>query len=274
MSYKLSRSPLNGVTISLLMTLIVSLGACGGNGNSGQSEGVAAIGVDNRPIPEAGLSLLFIGNSLTYTNDLPGMLERMLIIAGVEVGTIEAVALPNHGLPDHWFNTNARQRIGVGGWDVVILQQGPSATEGRPYLLEYTPLFAQEISQINAQTALYMVWPSKARFCHFSQVSASYTMAARSVDGLLFPAGEAWLAAWQRNPALKLYSSDNFHPSKMGTYLAALVMFEQLTGLDINELPNVIPAVGGDIALSPDVSKVLKDAAKQANAEHALVYPQ
>jgi len=75
-----------------------------------------------------GLRLLFIGNSLTYSNDLPGLLKNMLKQAHVEVGRIEAVALPNFGLQDHWVHGQARAAIAEGGWDIVVFQQGPSAT--------------------------------------------------------------------------------------------------------------------------------------------------
>jgi hypothetical protein len=51
---------------------------------------------------------------------------------------------------------------------------------------------------------------------------------ARRVNGLLLPAGDAWHAAWAEDSGLPLYGPDGFHPSSMGTYLAALVIYEQL----------------------------------------------
>lgn len=47
---------------------------------------------------------------------------------------------------------------------------------------------------------------------------------------MLLPVGEAWRAAWREDASLALYSSDNFHPSPAGSYLAALVIYEQLFG--------------------------------------------
>ena len=54
------------------------------------------------------------------------------------------------------------------------MQQGPSATEGRPSLLEYAEFFADEIRAVGAEPALYMVWPSQARSFDFEGVSDSY----------------------------------------------------------------------------------------------------
>lgn len=219
---------------------------------------------------ELRLDVLFIGNSLTYWNDLPGMLVRLFERGGAGPVRVEAVTSPGVGLPDHWVDGEAVRRIREGGWDVVVLQQGPSATEGRPYLLEYSQLFAEEIAAVGARTALYMVWPAEARFHDFDGVSDSYATAAGLVGGLLFPAGEAWLDAWDRDPRLELYGPDRFHPSLRGTYLAALVMYEQLARKDPRDLPAAIPTATEWVLLPADEAVTLHEAAVSANAAHAL----
>ncbi len=242
------------------------------NGTDNSSQVIDEFLVATEPLPEQGLNILFIGNSLTTSNDLPGILKRMLILADVEIGVVESQSRGGFGLPDHWDRVETRARLDADGWDIVILQQGPSATEGRPYLLDFVPLFSDEITESGGKTALYMVWPSKDRFFDFAGVSDSYQTAAKLVDGILYPAGEAWLAAWQADPSLKLYGSDNFHPSLLGTYLAALTMFEQITQMDLNQLPNIIPGPAGDVQIDPAIALILQNAAKQANQNFAL-YP-
>lgn len=235
--------------------------------NTQSSVGTSTTGNDAN-----GLKILFIGNSLTYSNNLPEMLLRMLVSADVSVAKIESLSVGGFGLPDHWAY-NGREKIASDNWDVVVLQQGPSATEGRPYLLEYTAKFDQEIKKVGAKTALYMVWPARARFFDFNGVSDSYHTAAVSVSGLLYPAGEAWRAAWRRDPNLQLYGPDEFHPGIHGTYLAALVMFEQLSGLELSQLPAVIPASSGNIPLSDALAKLLQESAHEANQQYGLTYP-
>ena len=215
------------------------------------------------------LDVLFIGNSLTYTNDLPGMLEGLFEQGDGGPINAESVTYGGVGLPDHWEGGESRRRIAEGGWDVVVLQQGPSATEGRPYLLDYAELFAGEIRAAGGVPALYMVWPAEQRFFDFDGVSDSYATAAELVDGLLFPGGEAWRAAWALDPQLALYGPDRFHPSLQGTYLAALVMYEQLSGKDPRELPPTIPATGNSVALDQADAAALQAAAVRANAEFA-----
>ncbi|HSG00735.1 MAG TPA: hypothetical protein VLA20_06370, partial [Vicinamibacterales bacterium] len=151
----------------------------------------------------------------------------------------EAVTFNNFSLEDHWRQGDARDAIARGGWTTVVLQQGPSAlAESLELLVEYTRRFDEQIRRVGATTALYMVWPARARRGDFPAVSASYAEAARRVGGLLLPAGDAWRAAWRLDPTLPLYGPDGFHPSPLGSYLAALVIYASLTG----ESPIGLPA--------------------------------
>jgi hypothetical protein len=245
-------------TIALAVSVGV-LAACGAGG---------VTGIDRTD----GLQVLFIGNSLTYANDLPGILLALLDSAGARGATVSSVALANFGLEDHWAEGSALAAIRSGGWDVVVLQQGPSATEGRPSLLDYAARFATEITAVGARPALYMVWPARDRSFDFDGVSDSYATAAREVDGLLFPAGEAWREAWRRDPSLALYGEDGFHPSPAGSYLAALVMVQQLTGKDPRGLPaHLTPRspVDPEVNLDPQVARLLQEAAAEANRRFA-----
>lgn len=256
----MSRPFVRSLVWSCLVFLACGLGPVGPTGPAGSPP---------RQPTEADLGVLLIGNSLTYTNDLPGMLEALLELGGIENAIVESVAYPNYGLEDHWARGDAARRIADGGWDVVALQQGPSATGGRPSLLEYSDRYAGPIRAAGARPALYMVWPSQARLFDFDGVSDSYATAAVEVDGLLFPAGEAWREAWALDPDTALYGPDGFHPSLFGTYLAALVMYEQLSGRSALDLPPRIPTGGGAIPIEPAQAMLLQTAAHQANAKHA-----
>lgn len=220
-----------------------------------------------------GLRILFIGNSLTYWHDVGGILAGLFAQADVSFNQIETLAKPNYGLQDHWTDPSVHATLAE-GWDVVILQQGPSATEGRPSLLEYSKKFAGEIRATGGEPGLFMVWPAKVRFFDFNGVSDSYAAAADSVDGWLFPAGEAWLAAWDRDPDLPLYGPDAFHPSPRGAYLAAVVMFEQLSGVAAGILNGAFCPTGeATVQLSAAEAAVLHAAASEANAAFARPVP-
>jgi hypothetical protein len=184
------------------------------------------------------LRILFIGNSLTATNDLPAVLEAFARAQGVTVET-RTVAFPDHSLEDHWRRPEARRAISEGKWDYVVLQQGPSAMQdSRRLLRTYTTRFAEEIAAAGARPALFMVWPASGRLNDFPRVIESYRAAAADVGAVLLPAGDAWRRMWDRDRTVRLYGPDGFHPSGLGTYLAALVMFQQFTGTSVVGLPS------------------------------------
>jgi hypothetical protein len=192
------------------------------------------------PAPQAGtLRVLFVGNSLTEANDLPAMVERLARASGWP-GRIECarVTRPGSSLEDHWTQGDARRAIRRGGWTHVVLQQGPSSiSESREHLRKHAALFAREIRASGAEVVLYGVWPPRDRLAFLPDVTGSYRLAAQDVGGRLVAVGEAWAAAWARDPSLPLYGGDRFHPSPAGTYLAAVLFVEALTGRALDALP-------------------------------------
>jgi hypothetical protein len=89
-------------------------------------------------------------------------------------------------------------------------------------------------------------------------------MAAERVGGLLLPAGDAWQEAWAADSALQLYGPDGFHPSPMGSYLAALVVAGQLTGRSPVGLPSAVTTRLGEFRIDPETAAVLQAAAAEA----------
>lgn len=222
------------------------------------------------------LRVLFIGNSFTYTNDLPAIVAAMAEASGQKQFTYKSIAFPDYSLEDHWQQGEARKAISGERWDFVVMQQGPSALpESRTLLLEYARLFDAEIRRAGAKPAIYMVWPSYPRLSDFDRVSESYRLAAEEIKSALFPAGEAWRAAWRRDDKLKLYSSDGLHPSQAGSYLNALVIYEQLYGKSPVGLPSrlqIRSKMISKLELSEETAKLLQQAAAEANARFRKSY--
>jgi hypothetical protein len=221
------------------------------------------------PNDPVSLRVLFIGNSLTYVNDLPGTLAGIARSGGDTI-RVEMVARPNYALIDHLTeHSGADEAIRRGGWDVVVLQQGPTSLPvNRDSLILWTRTFDSIIRVVGARPALYMVWPPAGRPQDFDAVRTSFQMAAQAVDGVFLPAGVAWVDAWQRNATLSLYGPDGFHPSPLGTWLAALTIYEALTGHDPRRLPPSAVVNGVALDLPEGTVRLLQQAAHQANAEY------
>ena len=218
-----------------------------------------------------GIKVLFIGNSLTYLNDLPGTLSKMALSVGDTI-QVNTVTLPDFALIDHYNGgSSAVGAIAERRWDYVVLQQGPSSTPvNRDSLIIATRLFAAHIRAVGATPALYMVWPSRDRFSFFDEVRISYQMAADTVDGVFMPAGKAWLTAWASDPNQPLYHADGLHASPLGTYLAALVIYERLTGHDARLLPGTAVVEGFALNVPEATVRLLQRAAHETNA----LYPK
>jgi hypothetical protein len=221
------------------------------------------------PLPPGGHHVLFIGNSLTYTNDLPRTLTELAATTGDTIRTA-TVAYANFALEDHVAEGTAMKQIALGGWEYVVLQQGPSSVEAnRANLIAMTQLFDQSIRALGARTALYGVWPAAANFGDFARAIDSYALAAEAVHGLMLPAGSAWLAAWAKDSALALYGGDGLHPSALGTYLVALVMYERFTGRDARALSMRVVVGGSVVSVADGTVRLLQQAAHETNARYA-----
>lgn len=207
--------------------------------------------------------VLFIGNSLTGSNDLPGVVRALSSAAGVPLSTTALVA-GGASLEDHWRAGAALDAIDGGGWRAVVLQQGPSTQpESRRHLVRWSGDFAARAREAGAAPWLYMVWPPADG--DWASGMAAYREAAERADAGLFPVAEAFQAAWRRDPALPLLGDDGFHPSPLGTYLAALVIVAQLAERSPAGLPIEID---GHPAIDPAVAALLQAAAAEAIERH------
>jgi hypothetical protein len=218
-----------------------------------------------RPPTGPGLHILFVGNSLTYVNNLPAILEALADSAHEPLLETRMVAKPDYSLEDHWNDGDARAAILNGGWNTVVLQQGPSSLEtSRTLLVAYARAFADPIRAVGARPALYQVWPTVDRAVDFPRANESYRIAAESVQGILFPVGEAWLAAQRIDRSIPLYAFDGLHPGAEGSYLAALVMYATLYGKSPAGLPASLRLRNGtSFVVASNAAAALQAAAAQ-----------
>jgi hypothetical protein len=208
--------------------------------------------------------VLFVGNSLTYINDLPGTVAA-IALAGGDTMQVQSVVAPNVALIDHVTGqTNAVAIIKSGRWDYVVLQQGPTSRPlYRDTLILATKWLQPYIEAAGARSAQLMVWPSATQRATFEEVRRSSELAANAVDGVFLPAGEAWRAAWTAGPRLALYGRDGFHPSELGTYLTALVVYEGLTGHDVRSLPPRVTVAGHRLQIPTATVRLLQQTAHE-----------
>ena len=234
----------------------VALIACGGTGPSGPQ----LIG--------DGMPILFIGNSHTYVNDVPGILQALAASTGDEIAVM-SLAEPDFALIDHWNAGGALSQIRAREWKLVVMQQGwTPAGVCQDTLRLAASNFEGAIRLAGAQPALYQVWPPSNRPAQWQGTIESYRLAAKDVNGLLFPVAEAWQEFAKRDASTSLYL-DGLHANGAGSYLTALVMYARIfdktpiglprevttrSGLGLSipaPLAQLLQQVAADIALTP-----------------------
>lgn len=182
------------------------------------------------------MRVLFLGNSLTDGNDVPGLVRALAQLQGVNL-TYDKRSPGGVSLEDHW-NFGHGQLLQQTAFDVVVLQQGPSTLpESQANLRAWAMTWADFARSQGTTPALYMVWPYTWQSNGFALVSQSYRNAAGAAGAAVFPAGEAWEAALAASPGLQLYS-DDLHGNQAGSLLAAMVIGRGLFSLD----PALVPA--------------------------------
>jgi hypothetical protein len=214
--------------------------------------------------------VLFIGNSLTYANDLPGTVASLALSVGVPI-EVKDVSRGNTALIDYFFDDGAVLReIDNGSWDHVVLQQGPTWPGlCRDTLVMATSMFADRIRARGGRPALLMPWASVTDMQYFDGVRTAYRAASTAANTAFLPVGDAWRIALDADPSLQLYSTDNYHPAPLGTYLAALVVYEKILGRDARDLPLTVIVDGVRLQVPDDQVRALQNAAHTANISAA-----
>jgi hypothetical protein len=170
------------------------------------------------PRPTDGVRILFVGNSLTEANDLPGTVESIARSAGVKL-SVESVTGGGLALIDHLTGaTDAERQIRRGGWTVIVLQQGPT-TIGlcRDSLVLWSQMFKQLANDVHADVALFMTWPALGVSPGgFDEVRISFQQAAFATQGIFLPAGEAWRSAMRADATMQPFGPRQLPPVDAG----------------------------------------------------------
>ena len=187
-----------------------------------------------RSSPPKELSVLFIGNSFTYVNDLPGMVEKLSRSpSSPAVIRTQAVTYPGAWLLVHWRQGRAIEHIRKRKWDFVVLQeQSALPIEDRAAMYEYARRFDDEIRKTGARTVLFLTWAYRDRPEMQAGLDRAYFDLAKQIHARVAPVGPAWKIALDDHPALSLHAEDGSHPNVLGTYLAACVFYRAILSTD------------------------------------------
>lgn len=174
-------------------------------------------------------SILFIGNSLTYYNNLPNLVVEYAKKNKEIIVTTQMIAFPNYAIEDHWKEGKIQKLLKSKSFDYIIIQQGPSSQEaGRKMLIDYGEKLQKLSKSSNSQLCYFMVWPSLTYYNTFNNVIKNHKEAANLNSATLIPVGEYWKSYVEKNKDYSFYGPDGFHPSEKGSKIAAKIIVDTL----------------------------------------------
>src|SRR6478609_10428947 len=167
--------------------------------------------------------ILFIGNSFTQRNNVPGLLAEMAAQRGVSLEH-ELISMGGASLRNHWNAGRAAKAIETGGFDYVVLQeQSTLPVKNAKRMAENVRLFDEMIKQAGSETVLYMTWARQHSPELQQAITDAYTVIGKEIGAIVVPVGLAWQKFLAKHDRPHLYDRDQSHPPPAGSYLAACV---------------------------------------------------
>lgn len=191
------------------------------------------------------ISVLFIGNSYTYVNDLPGTLSNLASNLGKEI-TVDSKTNGGYTFQNHVNDPVTYTKIHSKPWDVVVIQgqsQEPSFPDSQvnSSTLPFAVRLSDSIWAANAcsNVMYYMTWGRQNGDPQWSEINtfqkmntrlynAYMRMADSSDQAMVSAVGAVWAYVRANHPGINLYNPDESHPSAEGTYLAACTFYTSL----------------------------------------------
>ncbi len=181
------------------------------------------------------LRVLFIGNSQFHcVGDIPDTVEHLSRSAtdtSAPIILAEEVLIGGTGLEGFWNDGLAARRIAAGGWDWVVIHDIVySYGSNSDKFKTYAGKFAEAARKAGAKVlfvATGEVETAKDKAGVMYQDAAA--MARQSKGARVAGAGMSWRKAWALDPKLDFWYTDRAHPSAVGYYVNACVIYAALT---------------------------------------------
>lgn len=189
-------------------------------------------------------SVLFIGNSYTYVNDLPALFNQLTTSLG-DIATVDSRTQGGARFQTHAENALTYSKLQEKPWDYVILQgqsQEPSFPDGQVNTesLPYAKQIADSIYSYKfcTEMMMFMTWgyvdgdsqwgPISTYDGMQSRLRNAYIRIGDSCEASVAPVGMAWKYTRENHPTIDLYAADGSHPSYAGSYLAACTFYASI----------------------------------------------
>lgn len=132
------------------------------------------------------------------------------------------------------------EKLNEDAWDIVVLQD-----QSFNPIKDYDDFFAaseklcDKIRSVGAKPVLYQSWAYRNGSDKlkntgltydemFSKLENAYQSAGEQLDIMVVPVGEAFYQSSKNSPAVNLFASDDYHPTREGSLVAASIFLKFL----------------------------------------------
>jgi hypothetical protein len=242
------------LVVTLFITFLVLTG-CGGGGSGG---GVLLAGGDGCD-DATPIKVLFIGNSYTYYNSMPSLVEQLGCSLGYKIED-DSTTPGGYRFLNHKDSLTTQTKINARNWDFVVLQnqsQYPGfwpdhVTSGSlpnaqalvdlvhandpTTEIVYYQTWGRENGDVDNCGYYWMVCTYEG---HTQALEEGYGIYQAGTGGLIAPVGTKWLSIFEDDAnrpfsATSLWGGDGSHPTLTGSFLAASVILQQIIAAPVS----------------------------------------
>lgn len=231
--------------IGMLFSAFVVTSGCDVNKNqnqptnsSGQSGSARETEITQLDETEYGLRILFLGNSHTWRNDIPGLVKQILESNDPETN-VKVQSEKGTFLSSFVNNQKILDQIKNGNWDFVVLQGQKISSSGKyTYPTDAAESLSELIRQSGSTVVWYSEWGLQDRPEHYLEIEMVY-QGLQQVGDLFAPVGRVWSEMFARDPNLVLHDPDGNHSNIHGANLAALTLSTMIAKTDCRSFPGI-----------------------------------
>ena len=202
--------------------------------------------------------ILFLGNSHTQRNDVPGTVAAMLLAGRPRIHATVTTAPGLLHLNERATHEPTLSLLRSRHWDVVVMQaQNYSLSGASVYPNDGSVALVRSVREEGGLPVLYAEWPRRG-IDETEIILDAYRAIALQEPACLPPIPETFDHALAEDPRMRLRASDGNHSSPAGAFLASLILYATISGDDVAQLPDLaIPGV------PPEVQRRLRHMAAQ-----------
>ena len=208
-------------------------------------------------------NILFIGNSFTFYNDMPNILEKLGSVNGFDVH-VEHVTHGGYSLVQFINEAEVAlelsEKLDERHWNFVILQEhSRKPLDNKTEFLSSIKSLNEMIRKQAGKTILYSTWSyrdhsSKLKSTgltyneFYSLLKNRYEEAGALIDAVVAPVGTVFHKITKDDSKIDLLVEDDSHPNIKGSFIAAFMFYSIIFGENnSNYLPDGINEIDGNM---------------------------